>query len=342
VNRRGKRFVFAIGLVAATMVAVFTVCFHRVSPKIDTVQIEYDFGAVHPGMSYAHRFTITNEFGSAITFTKLVKSCGCISVGLAKAVIGTGESTTMDLVFHTSLIPEPKNLEVLAEGDTAGRSITYDVILRAKGENVIDIKPDKPTIDLGQCYETGMPKSETIEITRGAFPLDWSTLACKSDSDTVLVELTPIDGNRWRLNLTFRPTNVLGAFRSHLHFGFFRAGVQLPYDYDIPIDAAIVGAMRADPSSVLFGAVPDNVVAQQRIDIVDNDAYAGSTCTIQSVKMIGQNVHATVVNDGRNHFVLFTIVGDGSGESRRGEAIIRCVSSRPYSVGVNYAALMLK
>lgn len=88
---------FFVLIIALTQIC----CAQADAPKISVDHATFDFGKVKHGEIVKHSFVIKNEGGSALIIKKVNASCGCTAANPEKRELSPGESTKINVEFHT-------------------------------------------------------------------------------------------------------------------------------------------------------------------------------------------------------------------------------------------------
>jgi hypothetical protein len=77
----------------------------------------HDFGDLVPDMEVTHHYKLANSGDAPLHITRVTSSCGCTSSLAGKNLLEPGETTVVDVTFHTAGIsgPASKSVEVMTD-----------------------------------------------------------------------------------------------------------------------------------------------------------------------------------------------------------------------------------
>jgi hypothetical protein len=74
----------------------------QAAPRLTVDAPSYDFGKVARGSDVKHRFVLRNTGSEPVKILRVQPTCGCTSGLLGKEVLAPGESTEVEITFHTA------------------------------------------------------------------------------------------------------------------------------------------------------------------------------------------------------------------------------------------------
>lgn len=192
-------------------------------PKAVVNETEFDFGAIVPGESGTHDFTITNAGDYPLEVVKGRSSCTCTVSGVSKNKLKKGETATITLKWKPKQLDGPfqQHVEIYTnDPDKKMRTI----LLKVKGviANLLTVAPegrwsagaisgDKPATVEGRIFSVVRDTFEITSLTCN----DKSIVAAKTPmTEAELAELKAKSG--YRITVTIKPEGGVGAFSDTL------------------------------------------------------------------------------------------------------------------------------
>jgi hypothetical protein len=213
--------------------------------------------------------------------------------------------------------------------------------LSARSANVVDLSPDTPSIRFGDHPLEQLPQRMVLDIRKGAYPLRWDTLECRSADPMLSTHLKPVGPDRWQLELLLKNPGALGAFRGEVEFVLKSNGMEQPYRLRKPVDANIVGPVLAAPSSLLIGAIGQGEQVIRKIRIESREENSTRPVEILSVATADDGgARAQVKRDPSGPWIEAVFTGPSQDGPRSGVMVIAVKADKIYRINVGYLMLV--
>jgi len=214
-------------------------------------------------------------------------------------------------------------------------------VIEGQLADVIALQDTRPVIPLGQCRFGDKPSVRTLRVTRGTHPMQWDTLQCRTSTDSIDARLERIDPNTWDLELAVKDVGRLGYVRDRLEFLFLRGRDILPYSLTKRVEAQLLGPVQAEPSALLFGAVPFGETVRKTLRLTNTlDEHA--RVQVVSINPSDPNhVDAESVSNGVAHSeISVAFSADNEEGCYEGIVAIEVELDRRYELRVAYTAIV--
>jgi hypothetical protein len=217
-------------------------------PKVVTPNNVFDFGVMNPGDRRKHKFVVRNEGEADLKLALGKTTCKCTLANLDKAVIPAGESTEIELDWHTE-DPQFRFRQAAVIDTNDPRQPVFELAVEGSVRTKLGSLP-------AEVYLPQIPKgaSRTTEVTLYSQAFD--RLDIKSIESTIssvtasLTDEVPSVGgpeeSRYlrRLKIEKAPDSKPGAFSGvvRVHYlGSFHGGVPEPGVFELPVGGDTVG-----------------------------------------------------------------------------------------------------
>jgi len=121
--------------IAVLVLAASVLCLAQApQPRLVVAETHHDFGTLAPASEAAHRFKLVNQGSADLHISQVKPSCGCTSSVVGQKTLTPGDSTEVEVTFHTAGIlgHAQKTVEVQSD-DPAQPSLilTFEAEVRA-------------------------------------------------------------------------------------------------------------------------------------------------------------------------------------------------------------------
>lgn len=217
-------------------------------PKVVTPNNVFNFGVMNPGDRRKHKFVVRNEGEADLTLALGKTTCKCTLANLDKAVIPAGESTEIELDWHTE-DPQFRFRQAAVIDTNDPRQPVFELAVEGSVRTKLGSLP-------AEVYLPQIPKgaSRNTEVTlySQAFDrLDITSIVSTVPSVTASLadEAPSIAGpeeSRYlrRLKIEKAPDSKPGSFSGvvRVHYlGSFHGGVPEPGVFELPVGGDTVG-----------------------------------------------------------------------------------------------------
>lgn len=220
----------------------------------------HDFGAVFPSTPLQCDVVFRNDGRSVWIIGALTATCSCSRpTGLPKTV-APGETLAIPVRYRVGTDRRVRvggdiRVEISGGGDAPSRLVArftaeaHGLLVLPAGRRVV-----LPPVPMGSH-----PTATAVELTRDSHPAAWETVSARvtAGTDALRAEVGP-DPERqtWRLLLTPDVGCPAGIIPCRVELTCQHAGETLPFSEPLAVIVRIAGTVRADPPSLLFGAIP--------------------------------------------------------------------------------------
>jgi len=218
------------------------------------------FGTVFPGSHLRHDFVFRNDGAATWRIGAVSATCSCGKPKQLPQTVAPGESLTVPVTYQVGLDRRRGfggDVRVdIDGGDTAPRRLVARFTLEAHGLIAL---PGHGRVVLPPVPADGPPVETLVPLARDSNPVAWDGVAVKvtAGADALAAEARP-DPDRpgeWSLRLTVTPHGLAGVLPSQIELVCSQAGTALPFTERLTVIARVTGQVRADPPSLLFGAL---------------------------------------------------------------------------------------
>lgn len=230
-----------------------------IAGEAEIVQV-HPFGSVFPGSLVRHDFVFRNDGQTAWRVGAVSATCSCGKPKNLPQSVAPGESLTVPVVYQVGMdrrrgFGGDVRVEI-SGGDSAPQRLVARFTLEAHG--LLQL-PGRGRVVLAPVPADGPPVVTRYPLARDSHPAPWDALAVKvtAGADALAAEVSP-DPERpgdWNLNVTLTPHGFAGVLPSQVELVCSQAGKALPFSERLTVIARVTGAVRADPASLLFGAL---------------------------------------------------------------------------------------
>jgi hypothetical protein len=267
----------------------------------------------------------------------------CTQGHLVKSLLDPGESTR--LLINISLGPyqEQKELGAILQGQDGRTRVDFHYVFSVRASYPLEFSNHSEYINLGTVGVGEAPVTyPPITITRGALPMKWDRVTCRTDDPGLRATLVPHGGNRWLLSLAYRQQKYLGHVVSHVIFTFWRGGTPLKFQMTRPVEIHVRGPIYLSPPALLIGPVPRGNTVESKLRILAVNPVAKLPISVLGIKYsnprefsarIGGSPERPVVTVGYTAAKSF---GDDTGHI----TISTRYADRDYSFRVGYLAFV--
>lgn len=262
-TRQGKSFTILGSFVCALSLALPLPVLAEVEkplPKLSVPQSEYRFEPVPAGSRVKHSFKIENRGDAELVIERVIPSCGCTASTASRNKIPAGQSAELNVEFDsTGFSGEKLKTVTVVTNDPHHSSVTFT--LRGKVEEDVTIRPARISFDeISRSDLEGARQEVTVTVREGSGTV---ITGIKNLSRNLAVE--ELDGSltsrRFKVGLSSLAKE--GEIRDRVIIEVSRAG--RPHMLNLPVFAVVNGDYKAIPSSLSFGVIDPNVVAEREI-----------------------------------------------------------------------------
>jgi len=258
----------------------------------------FDFGSSWPGSFVRHTFVFHNTGAGSWTVIGSHSSCSCGVVEKLPATVAAGADLAVPIAFNIRGERESQSRGqiTVSVSDASGVATELVCIFMATSAGTL-LLPGDGHLVLAPLPHDAPPRIDTVHLKRGSNPAAWHELAARVDSgsEVLAARAMATSAGGWDLLLTTSPSHRLGVVMAVVALTCSEQGKALPFVEHLTITITVDGAVHAEPSAVLFGAVPAGESRSAEVALTDHQER---TCTITATVSSDPRCRCTVAADG--------------------------------------------
>jgi hypothetical protein len=253
-------------------------------------------------------------------------------------IVAPGEtfSVTAILSVHAAGEGVVSHVDVLAHA--GGQAVEWNLQLLADVENAIEFPQDEGYIRLGSYFLNQLPASETIQVQRGRYPLDFDALGVQCGDPALSAVVHKAGGGSWNVTFTVHSSGVLGASGYPVSFRLLSRGRVLDVGVEKQAYVEVRGPVVAAPSSLLLTLSPGEHV-RKSIEIAARGG--GPAPRITAAFTNSKNAGVSCRQDGGRSWVDLDYTAAAAAGEDRGEITVSALlGGVSYTMKIGFMAIV--
>lgn len=303
-------------------------------PRVESREMEYDFGVVEPGTELTHRFVLRNIGGRPLRLSNITSTCSCTSAKASDSVIGPGKSTELDVVLRVGGRSGYTSARVGVESNDPNSRWT-ELRVVATVNPLLGVSA--PVVDFGvmKFGRIGDSSRDVSILCREPEDIQISIVDWMEDTHIKATLLREASTPTLRVSVDERaPIGPLtGIVQIRL-----KSGKAEPIR--LTVRGEVTGSVRAEPSFLALGVIDPMSITTARVNLVPVQNAREFRVRIEGLSSALKPFLTAAVDGpgpGQRHHILLTVTGNGRADipaRSRGIVRVRCVGDTEQVINI--------